>query len=357
MIKSKDRGFTLVELLVVIGIIALLIGILLPALTTARRAGYRAKCAANMHAIGVGIANYITDYGGVLPAAYTYVGMTLPNGVGGPGQTPGTSAMGYIHWSSYIFRPDFSDRKFASGPGGLGIISANPGPYADPFKWAMFQCPELDNGGLPPANPAPGNFDPGQQGDASGFVDYQSPRLAYTLNEALCPRNKFGIGFQDNQGNHYEHYVKASSVPYSAQTILGCELNSAPGAVLAPGEVNTGAPVIKSHRSVTGFVDLGGNALASLSAMTEVIRMPIKSIKNYVTANPAGNFTPLSTLDFVGRNHGAKVLDATGWDTRKTTFLYLDGHAETKNIKDTFSPWQWGTSPFSLSPQDNVISQ
>jgi prepilin-type processing-associated H-X9-DG protein/prepilin-type N-terminal cleavage/methylation domain-containing protein len=68
------KSFTLIELLVVVAIIAVLVALLLPALTLAREAGRTAVCAANEKQIHVGLMYYVEDSGGMLPAVITSKG-------------------------------------------------------------------------------------------------------------------------------------------------------------------------------------------------------------------------------------------------------------------------------------------
>lgn len=66
--RSRDsRAFTLVELLVAISVIAVLIGLMLPAISRVRATTHRVVCSSNVRQIGLGIAMYADDYEGRLP--------------------------------------------------------------------------------------------------------------------------------------------------------------------------------------------------------------------------------------------------------------------------------------------------
>lgn len=84
--RAALKGFTLVELLVVIGIIAVLVGILLPALGRARNTARQVKCLSNLRQLGMAELAYTTDNEGEFP---------------GSSPIGSTAAEDWIYWQQY----------------------------------------------------------------------------------------------------------------------------------------------------------------------------------------------------------------------------------------------------------------
>ncbi len=109
---SSQPGFTLVELLVVIGIIALLISILLPALSKARESANKVKCLANLRSLGQGQMMYVAQFrGNVVPGI-----MGNANDV-----FPGTTIKVRANWiDNNGFRSTMNIQEWVAGNGRAG---------------------------------------------------------------------------------------------------------------------------------------------------------------------------------------------------------------------------------------------
>jgi prepilin-type N-terminal cleavage/methylation domain-containing protein len=109
-IRIRRSGFSLVELLVVIGIISLLIGILLPSLNKAQNAARKVACAANMRQLGAAIFMYGNDYRGWIFPVGAWDDPSAP----GQFLSLGSNVEPHLRWPMYVYK--FAHPPLPGGP-------------------------------------------------------------------------------------------------------------------------------------------------------------------------------------------------------------------------------------------------
>jgi prepilin-type N-terminal cleavage/methylation domain-containing protein/prepilin-type processing-associated H-X9-DG protein len=129
--RSCRKPFTLIELLVVIAIIAILAGMLLPALNAAREKARSISCASNFKQLGTATLMYVNDYDGNLFPSRETVGGTTKTWVAG--------------WAGANYLGDYLPQILNNPRGGVSSIVSSGNKYYRGF----FACPTVANANLP----------------------------------------------------------------------------------------------------------------------------------------------------------------------------------------------------------------
>ncbi len=122
IVPCVRSGFTLIELLVVVAIIAVLVGVLLPALSTARQSGRATRCIGNLYSLQMAQLMYADDYKGLL----IDVGLAH-GGVGDPSITWVNTLADYYGTALLVRAPSDDSPYWPTEQNGQGLLqNGNP---------------------------------------------------------------------------------------------------------------------------------------------------------------------------------------------------------------------------------------
>jgi prepilin-type processing-associated H-X9-DG protein/prepilin-type N-terminal cleavage/methylation domain-containing protein len=293
--SRRLRGFTLVELLVVIGIIALLISMLLPALNKARQSADALKCSSQLRTIGQLLATHAAEHQGYMPlGGEVYIsGSTTPAPafqvgdasmtkydyfINNPGQLMPTALPEAL--SSYI---QSSTGQSTGWPSVINEVES-PGPLRDTFV-----CP---SDVYAPTWPAPGPS-PATLPGTMRWIEYQNfPATifgysSYTLNQhifGVCtPALSSANNLQQTAWTDLQGYV--AGVPNPSTTVLMMDAKSNVTTLIATPLANASlADVYMNQNNTNRGVSLSGSFIFDLSRHRGMVN--ILYVDGHVDAQP-----------------------------------------------------------------------
>ena len=181
--RRARRGFTLIELLVVISIIGVLVGLLLPAINSAREAGRRVQCQNNQKNVGLALAQFSTAKN------------SFPNSGIFFEDVSGTGANGKVNPQDPTTSSIYLATNLQSAPAGL---AASPLVYTWARSWVVAILPYLDQQDLANAWDLDGNYLEAQAAGTSAAEASNYTIGSTALQILRCPDD---LNAQDGKGN------------------------------------------------------------------------------------------------------------------------------------------------------------
>jgi prepilin-type N-terminal cleavage/methylation domain-containing protein/prepilin-type processing-associated H-X9-DG protein len=300
----KPAGFTLVELLVVIGIIAVLISILLPSLNKAQRQASTLQCASNMRQIALAVITYTNDNGGhLMPSLIWPVGKNEP------------------YPDGFFWAAELVHQHYLNAPN-VGHDPKNPNNGAPPpGVSSVFQCPE----GLTPDETGSLNSTPGQSFNNGNYpTDPNNNSWCYCIDDD--PRNDKQVPY----GTATWYMLNCRETGFASNYTSGVgDPTKNPGTFNPPFVY-----FVSGTDAATGEAELADISDVRYSRTTSMIRHSSLMVM-IVEASGINFVTQTAVKDPVtGNNHYAPRLGARhGSRTQDgrnafTNLAFMDGHVE-----------------------------